>query len=361
MVIAANTEMEFVRQAMLAGAQGFLLKPFDLSELNQSIQQAHQLALQRRAALAEVAAAPDVAPIAPHRAYTIAAFSPKGGTGATTLAVNLAIALKQQTDRPVLLIDADLRTADVDIFLSILSKHSIYNLLELGDRLDEELLDRALTKHTSGISVLRGEPQLQMEVPIQAGQMNDLLEALNEVWEGYIVVNTSDGLDRWTVEILDSVDTVLVITTPELPALRATRNFLELAEAAADSNGKWQLILSAYQGKKVLQIADIEASIHYPVKATITEDIAVVSASINRGMPLMISHRKSPIAQDIVALARQIADTGPKFFPTGPTGKREAAAGKRNARTETAEGSEEDKRPFWRSLAQFGPSTSGAK
>jgi hypothetical protein len=75
----------------------------------------------------------------------------------------------------------------------------------------------------------------------------------------------------------------------------------------------------------------------------------------------MISHRKSPIAQDIVALARQIADTGPKFFPTGPTGKREAAAGKRNARTETAEGSEEDKRPFWRSLAQFGPSTSGAK
>ncbi len=311
-VIATNSEMEFVRQAMLAGAQGFLLKPFDLPELHRSIQQVHQVSLQRKAAIAEAGAVAALAPPATSKSYSIAVFSPKGGTGATTLAVNLAVALRQQTDAPVLLVDADLRTADVDIFLSILSKHSIYDLLGLGQRIDEDMLQRVVTNHTSGIAVLRGEPQLQFEISVEPGQMSDLFEALSMAWEGYIVINTSDGLDRWTVEILDAVDTVLVVTTPELPALRATRNFLDLADAAADPGGKWQLVMSAYQGKKVLQIADIEASIHYRVKATIAEDIAVVSTSINRGTPLMVSHRKSPIAQDVLALAKQLTDANPR-------------------------------------------------
>lgn len=345
-VIAANDEMEFVRQAMLAGAQGFLLKPFDLSELHRSIQQVHQLALQRRAALGGATASPNETLASATRAYSIAAFSPKGGTGATTLAVNLAIALKQQTDAPVLLVDADLRTADVDIFLSILSKHSIYNLIDLGQRIDEELLERVVAKHASGIEVLRGEAQLQLEISVQPGQMAELVEALSSLWNGYIVFNTGDGLDRWTVEILDSVDTVLVVTTPELPALRATRNFLELADAAADPSKKWQLIMSSYQGKKVLQIADIEASIHHRVKATIAEDIAVVSASINRGTPLLITHRKSPIAQDILALAKQIANANSK------SPKLQSTTSKQGAHEETTNPSEPGKRSsFWHSLA----------
>jgi pilus assembly protein CpaE len=184
-----------------------------------------------------------------------------------------------------------------------------------------------VTKHTSGISVLRGEPQLQFDIPVEPGNMSDLIEGLGAICEGYIIFNTSDGLDRWTVEILDGVDTVLVITTPELPALRATRNFLELADAAADQSGKWQLIMSSYQGKKVLPIADIEASIRYPVKATIAEDIAAVSTSINRGTPLVVSHRKSPVAQDVMALAKELAHTSRETSQTQSVGGGQSVEG----------------------------------
>jgi pilus assembly protein CpaE len=117
------------------------------------------------------------------------------------------------------------------------------------------------------------------------------------------------------------VDTVLVVTTPELPALRATRNFLDLADAAADHSGKWSLVLSSYQGKKVLPISDIETSIRYPVKATIADDIATVAASINRGMPLVTSHRKSPVSQDILALTKQLVDSNPKSALSQSTDK----------------------------------------
>lgn len=345
-VIASNSEMEFVRQAMLAGAQGFLLKPFDLAELHRSIQQVHQLSLKRKVAVAESKSAPEFEAAPSNKAHSIAVFSPKGGTGVTTLAVNLAVALKRQTDAPVLLVDADLRTADVDIFLSVLSKHSIYDLMDLQQHIDQEVLGQVVTKHASGITVLRGEPQLQLEIPIDPGQMSDLLQELSEVWEGYIVVNTSDGLDRWTVEILDTADTVLVVTTPELPALRPTRNFLDLADAAADTSGKWQLVMTSYQGKKVLHTADIEASIRFPIKATIAEDIALVSTSINRGTPLMVSHRKSPVAQDVLALAKQLADANPRR-PDAHMAESEQAAAKQVANRSGQPGGRSS---FWHSL-----------
>jgi pilus assembly protein CpaE len=333
-VIATTNEMDFVRHAMLTGAQGFLLKPFDLAELHKSIQQVHQLSLQRRAALAG-ARLGEAGADGLTKAHTIAVFSPKGGAGATTLAVNLAVALQQQATLPVLLLDADLRTADVDIFLSIFSKHSVYDLINLNQRLDRDILDQVVTKHASGITVLRGEPQLQLDIAVEPGQMSNLVEGLSAVWPGFIVINTSDGLDRWTVEVLDAADTVLVVAKPELPVLRATRNFLDLAEAAADLNGKWQLVMTSYQGQKMLRTADIEASIHYPIKATIAEDIAVVSTSINRGTPLMVSHRKSSIACDVLSLAKQLADAHSK----GPEAR--TADGKRStARPKTASGLE---------------------
>jgi MinD-like ATPase involved in chromosome partitioning or flagellar assembly len=85
--------------------------------------------------------------------------------------------------------------------------------------------------------------------------------------------------------------------------------------------------MSSYQGKKVLPIADIEASIRYPVKATIAEDIAAVSTSINRGTPLVISHRRSPVAQDVTALAKELAHTSRETSQTQPVGGGQSVEG----------------------------------
>lgn len=355
-VTASTSEMEFVRQAMLAGAQGFLLKPFDLSELHKSIQQAHQLSLQRKALRSEALPTPETTTTDSNKARSIAVYSPKGGTGVTTLAVNLAIALNRQTDSPVLLVDADLHTADVDIFLNVLGRHSVYDLLDFGQKFDKETLGRVATKHPSGISVIRGESQLQIDIPIESGQMNDLVEQLSSVWDGYIVVNTSDGLDRWTAEILDAVDTVLLVTTPELPALRATRNLLDLAEAATDKSGKWQLIMTSYQGKKVLHTADIEASINFPIKATVAEDIALVSTSINRGTPFMVSNQKSLVARDVLSLAKELADTDPRH-PKSQSVESEQSGTEKVANNQSKQAGQRSS--IWNSIANSVRQTAG--
>lgn len=318
LVTGSGSEMDFIREAMLAGAQGFLLKPFDLAELYRSIEQVHQLWLQRHALMTEAAGGASAA--SEHKARTIAVFSPKGGTGVTTLAVNVAVGLKQLSARPVLLVDADVRTADVDIFMNIFGKHSILDLIHIDQKVDAELLKSVATQHSSEVVVLRGDSRLQLiEDPIEPGHMSQLIEELTAIWDGYIVMNTSNGLDRWTVEILDAADTVLLTTTPELPALRVMRGFLDLAEAEADTSDKWQLVMTSYQSQKVLRMADIEGSIHYPIKATIAADFELVPASINRGTPFVLSHPKADISKNVMALARQLATPG--------TEPRKAAAG----------------------------------
>ena len=310
LVTAKNTEMDFVREAMLAGAQSFLLKPFDTTELSRSIEQVHRLWLQRQASLTEVMNGTQAT--TSRRAKSIAVFSPKGGTGVTTLAVNLAVALKHQADAPVLLVDADIRTADVDIFLNIFSKHSILDLIRLDQSVDNELLRSVATEHSTGVTVLRGDSRLQfLEAPIKPGQMSDVIEGLISCWDGYVVINTSNGLDRWTVEILDIVDTTLLVATPELPSLRVTRGFLDLAEAETDPSEKWQLVMTSYQSQKVLRMGDIEASVRYPILATIAQDTSLISTSINRGKPFVLSHKNSAIARDVLSLAKRLIDMIP--------------------------------------------------
>ncbi|MCB0193482.1 MAG: AAA family ATPase [Anaerolineae bacterium] len=307
LVSATQNQMNFVREAMLAGASGFLLKPFDLDDLSKSIEQVYHLWLQRSTLLAESRSQHQAVDQPAKDSHSIALFSPKGGAGTTTLAVNLAIALKEETGIPVLLVDTDFRTADVDIFLSIFSKRSILDLVNLDQTVDQETLEQVISEHNSGIMVLRGDPQLQfVDTPFEPSQVGALIEGIVALWDGYVVINTSNGLDRWTVEVLDAVNTVLVVTRPELPALRVTRNFLELAEASADTTGRWKVVMNAYQGKKVLQTSDIEASIQHPITATIGEDTLLASTAINQGRPFVTSQRKSPLAKDIVALAQQI-------------------------------------------------------
>lgn len=309
LVSTVASEMDFVRNAMLAGAQGFLLKPFELSDLYRSIEQVHQLWLERNNLLGQAKNRPKKP-----KAHTISLFSPKGGTGVTTLAVNLAIALKQKSNAPILLIDADLGTADVDVFLNVYSEYSLLDLIRLDQAVDRELLNQVITEHNSGIKVLQGDSRLQfLDAPIDPGQMSDLIEDIKDIWDGYIVINTGNSLDRWTIEILDVADKVLLTTVPELPALRAVRNFLELAEAQNDESDKWQLVMNAFQNQKALRMSDIEESIRFPIKVTITKDQELVADSINRGSPFLVSHSKSNIAKDILALAGQLVDGNPSF------------------------------------------------
>jgi pilus assembly protein CpaE len=307
-VVAMQDEVEAVRRAMLHGAQGFLLKPFTELDLLTSVRQAHELTQKRLGELGDTSRLlPEPKAGLVPQAEIVAVFSPKGGVGCTTIAVNLAMALRMTTGKPVILVDGDLRFGDVDTALNITSKNSIGTLLPSLDQLDDETLRRALPRHESGIQVVTAPPYLDTADAIAPGQLKQLLVRLSRLVDGYVVVDTWSSLDDCTLTILDACQHLMVVTTPQVMALRDTHRFLEVLRMLGHDPRKTLLILNQCYLRSDFKLKDVERALGQPVAQVIDHAPSQVVTSLNRGVPLVQEYQSSQAAKDIVQLARLLA------------------------------------------------------
>jgi len=306
-VVAMMGEVEAVRQAMLAGAQGFLLKPFSEEELQHSIRQAYQLTLQRRAELSDL---PRLMPgreeAQKPKAEIIAVFSPKGGVGCTTVAVNLAVALQRLSDKNVILVDGDLRFGNIDTVLNITTTTTMGTLLPYLDELDNQILERALVQHDSGIRVLVAPPFLDTAEEIQPEQLTRLLARLSALGEGYVIVDVWSSLDEFSLSILDACHRLVVVTTPQITALRNAHRFLDVLKLLRFDLTRTSLVLNHCYSRSNIRLKDVQRALGYTIAQTIAYAPNQVTASLNRGVPLLQEYRDSNAAKDILQLARRL-------------------------------------------------------
>ncbi len=159
-MMSVHGEAEHLRRAMLAGAREFLVKPFSSDEFSTSIKRVHERELVRQSQLAVAVSGPDDgdATALPGEHRVVAVFSPKGGSGRTTIATNLAVALHRETGARVALVDANLQFGDVGVLLNLNPKNrSIIDAVESGDP-DSDIIESVLVHHSTGIRVLLGPP-----------------------------------------------------------------------------------------------------------------------------------------------------------------------------------------------------------
>ena len=306
-VVAMLGEVDMVRQAMLHGAQGFLLKPFSEAELLSSIRQAYELVLQRRAEMPKKGISEQAESI--RRAEVIAVFSPKGGVGCTTVAINLAVALRTLTDKPTILLDGDLRFGDVDTALNISSASNVGTLVSQLDEMDNQLLDRSLVTHKSGIRVVVAPPHLDMADAIRPEHIRRLISRLSEVAEGYVVVDAWSSLDDCTLSILDKSQQLVVITTPQVTAMRDVHRFLEVLNLLGYGRSSVRLVLNHCYHRSEVNVKDLERALGVPIVQEIGYSPNQVTASLNQGVPLVQEYRDSPAARGIMHLAQYLVES----------------------------------------------------
>ena len=312
-MMSVQGEQDYLRRSMLAGAREFLVKPFSADELINSIRHVHELEKVRRARYAPMAPAAPVGGPAVAAASgrdngkIITFFSPKGGVGRTTIATNLAVALHQITNKPVVLVDGSLPFGDIAVILNMSPKaKTIADLIGSFETADSDVIESILVQHSTGIKVLLAPPTPESTELITGAHIKHVLELLRERY-AYIVVDTWPSFQEQVIAMLDVADVILTLMTLEITSLKNVRVFMEVVEKLGYDETKVQLVANRNDSSGGIKASDVEASLGRKIPHTIVSDGRTLVLAVNRGVPFVISHRDSQVAKDIFALAQKVA------------------------------------------------------
>ena len=324
-MLSVQGDTDYMRRAMLAGARDFLTKPPSGDELMNTIHRVYETGKSRTAMIAPPqqaarAAAQAASESRRHAGEIVAVFSPKGGVGCTTVAVNLAIALQQLAggSRAVTVVDGNLQFGDVGVMLNLQPSRSIGDLMDQIRDLDSDMLGSVLTAHGSGIKVLLAprSPE-EAEGLLTAGGFEDqggtttplraILRLLRERSD-VIIVDMWSWLDDLALTMFDMSSLIVLVVTPEIPAIKGARLFLEVAAKLNYPLDKIALVVNLVDPSNRISVEQIEAAI-IPAAARIPLDRRLAVAAVNQGVPFIMRDRSSPISQGILRLAEHVQST----------------------------------------------------
>lgn len=337
-IMSVQSEADYLRRAMLAGARDFLMKPFSGDELITAVRRVHQM----RPAVQEKPATPlqpsrqesTATTMAPAReGNVISIYSPKGGTGCTTIAVNLGVALAER-GRRTLLIDGSLQFGDVAVMLNMKPSTSIVDLMDRMAEVDADLISSVVVEHESGLGVLMAPPRPEMADLVSEEKMKKLLDQLRKSFE-FIIIDTSSSLNDVALSMLDASDRIFLVTEQSLPTLKNVSRFFDLAETLSYQRSKIMLIVNRASERPGISVKDISDTLKRPVISTIPVDEETVSRAADQGRPLVYAARKRAISARLIKLARL---TVAEF----------------ESRPDSPEKDEDEKAPFLKRLLSFG-------
>lgn len=319
-----KTDADLLRRAMRAGAEELLIRPFTAQELAESVYRAqrlnpklddlieahkdHAAAAHSTALLPRQPAAPAPLPPAAERqgqGEVLTVFSASGGVGCSTLAVNLAVALKALTQARVALVDANLRFGDVGILLNLRGNRSMVDLCGPAG-VDLSQLESVMITHYSGLRVLQGPLSPEFGEMVTPAALHSIVGGLRERFD-YVVVDTHSFLDEAVLRLLDVSDKILLLTTSELPAMKNTKLFLHVGELLNYAPEKTLMIVNRHNSKGRIAPADIEASIRHPVYAVIERDDKVTTEAVQTGQPFTLQQKSTPLSRSIYKLATRLS------------------------------------------------------
>jgi pilus assembly protein CpaE len=314
-MMSVQGEADYLRRSMLAGAREFLVKPFSSDELTASIRQVNTREREKMSRMAVVPAATAAGSNGGSGARSgdpgepglvVAVFSPKGGVGRTTVAVNLAVAAATELGKKVVIMDASFQFGDVGVLLNLNPKSkSIADLIPELETGEPDSLDTFLITHTAGIQVLLAPPSPETAEMITASGVKKILEALRRTHD-LVVVDCTSFFNDTTLAVLDAADVILTMLSLEITSIKNMRLFLEVAEQLGYEAGKVRLVLNRADSALGIRVADVEHSIGRKVDETIVSDGRSVVYALNRGVPFFLSDREAQVSQDILRLARSV-------------------------------------------------------
>jgi pilus assembly protein CpaE len=313
LVLTAQAGLQNKLKSFEAGADDHLTKPFEPEELA-----ARVTALLRRA---EVSAPRVLPPGELHEdARLIAVHSLRGGTGCSSVAVNLGVGLVSLWQKPTILLDLNMMAGQVALMLNATLKRTWADVANnSAAELDLDLLESIVGKHESGVAFIAA-PTYPTEAETIHGEILDASLKLLRKHYDYMVADLPHDFSDIVVHTLDTADVIILTTAPDVASIRAAAAALDTYRKLNYPPEKIKLLLNATFPKHGLPKDKIESALGVPVMVTIPYTPDRFVEAINFGQPLISSKTDEPIAGLLEDLAFYLSrETHKKSRPENPS------------------------------------------
>ena len=313
-ILSVQNDPSYMRRAMLVGARDFLTKPPSIDELLNAIRRAGKMAEEEKIKiLRQSGASQPNQPGSPSTGTSIQGkiiivYSPKGGTGCTTIATNLALALLND-DKKVLLVDGGMQFGDVAVFLNEPVKNSIIDLIIRADELDADVIDNVLIKHnTTDLRILAAPPRPEMAEKATGDQFAKVMNYMRDQFH-YIVIDTASYLSEFVQSALEISDVIVLITTQDIPSIKNSSLFLTLADASGINRQRIIFIMNKFDKRISITPEKIGENLKQDILVSIPLEEKIAISAVNRGVPFYIDNKTQPISKTISSLADIVKET----------------------------------------------------
>lgn len=300
-MMSVLNEPDTLRRSMLAGAREFLVKPFSLDELLNSVHSVHAL-VSRLPQAQVVQAVPAAAPVTSEKpagkATIISVVSSKGGVGRSTVASNLALKLKELSGKRVALVDADLSFGDIGVMMNTSEARTIIDAVPFRMQIDADALESVFVEHSSGTQLLLAPTSPQDAEMVDPDLVRAILDVMTGMFD-YIVVDTHPGFDDLNLVVYDISNVMLLLVTMEMTAIKDARQFLEIAELLGYSGERIRIVLNRSNTFSGIPSEEIGESLRRPLWLQLPDEPGPVLRSVNEGVPIVASTGESKFAQEI--------------------------------------------------------------
>jgi pilus assembly protein CpaE len=297
---------ELLQQALRSGVRDVLAHPLDGTQLTEAVGRVAETLSPGPTRMSPTG--PDGDPAEFGKVITV--FSTKGGAGKSVVASNLAVLLARRSDRPVVLVDADLQFGDVAVMLKLTPQHTIVDAVAAMHRLDAQLLQSLLVKHEqSGLLVLPAPVEPAFADQVSPANMVEIISLLR-TFCSYIVIDTPAHFNEVVLGLLEQTDDIMLIAGMDIPNIKNVKLGLQTLRLLNVPMSKLKLVLNRANSKVKLDIGEVERALGTPADCLVPSDI-VVPQSVNKGVPAVIDAPKSSVARSMEQLADLVTEGVP--------------------------------------------------
>jgi pilus assembly protein CpaE len=238
----------------------------------------------------------------PGRLITLLA--PSGGSGSSTLAVNVAAVLAKE-HKSCALLDLKVGAGDLAALLDVKPTHTLGDLCQNAARMDRVMLERSLVRHASGIHLLT-PPQAFADIKhVTPDGVRQALTLARAAFP-YVVVDVDHSFREEQLQVLRQADLILIVLRLDIPSLVNVRRTMDHLERLGVSRERFHLVANRYGQPKELPAAKAEKALGTKILHYIPDDPKTINRATNSGVPAVIDAPSARISRSIAQLAVSI-------------------------------------------------------